>query len=163
MRKRSILGLQRNTAKVEHRQHIAVAKVVLQREAKHVELGKRREGFQPVKRQTLFSQQLLHVGRGGECPLARPIVAPIHHVVEHLQPVVAHSDRVGIGKGQAEGAANLLGVFGGSIPFATRILGRRQNPGKHVIDNSSFQGLIQRFSSQQCSAKPVEYGAITPV
>ena len=26
----------------------------------------------------------------------------VHHVVEHLQAVVAHADRVGVGKGQAE-------------------------------------------------------------
>ena len=43
---------------------------------------------------------------GAEDPLAGPVVAAVHHVVEHLKAVVAHADRVGVGKGEAELAAH---------------------------------------------------------
>ena len=42
---RALLGRQRNPAQVEHRQHVAVAEIVLQREAEDVERRKRREAF----------------------------------------------------------------------------------------------------------------------
>ena len=46
----------RNSAQVEHRQHVGVAEIVLQREAQHVEPAKRREGFQAVKRQAVLGE-----------------------------------------------------------------------------------------------------------
>ena len=71
--------------------------------------AQRREGFQAVKRQLVLAEQLLHVGQRREGPLAGPIVAAVHHVVEHLEAVVAHADRVGVGKGEAERAAHASG------------------------------------------------------
>ena len=103
---RAIFGRERNPAQIEHRQHVAVAQIVLQREAEHVELVKRREGFEAVKRQVVLAEQLLHVGQRREGPLAGPIVAAVHQVVQHLKPVMAHADRVGVGKGEAERAAD---------------------------------------------------------
>ena len=121
---RPVFGRQGDAAQIEHRQHVAVAEVVLQREAQHVELRKRRERFQAVERQAVLAEQLLHVGQRREGPLAGPIAA-VHHGVEHLQAVMAHADRVGVGKGQAERAAHRAMVLAHGVPFAADVLAGR--------------------------------------
>ena len=75
-----VFGRQGDSAQIEHRQHIAVGKIVLQGKAQHVELAKGRERLQAVKRQSVLAEQLLHVGKGREGPFASPI-PPVHHRV----------------------------------------------------------------------------------
>ena len=60
---RAIDAAQRNAAQVEHRQDVAGADFVLQREAEDVELVERRERFEAVERRAGFAQGLLHILR----------------------------------------------------------------------------------------------------
>ena len=88
-------------AEVEHRQDVRVADLVLEREPDDVEPVQRRERLQAVERERVVAERLLEVGQRGEDALAGP-VAGVHQAVEHLEPVVAHAQRVGVGEGQAE-------------------------------------------------------------
>ncbi len=135
MRGRSLLGCQGDAAQVEHRQHVAVAEVVLQREAEHVERHKRREGFQAIKWQAVFAEQLLHVGQRAKRPFAGPVIAAVHHVVEDLEPIMAHADRIGIGKSQAELAAHQTVILADGVPFAADVLRRCLHPRQQAIDD----------------------------
>ncbi len=69
---------------------------------------------------------------GRERPFADPIGPAVHQRVEHLQAVMAHADRVGVGKRQAELAADRAMVLANHIQLAADILRRplhaRQNP-----------------------------------
>ena len=128
----------RNSAQIQHREHVAVAEVVLQRETQHVEVAKRRELFKAPKRQAVPAKQLLHILQRRERSLALPTVAAIHNIVEHLKAVVAHADGVGVGKCKAQLSAHGAIVLNGassirrlriepaSEPVATS--DRRRNP-----------------------------------
>ena len=115
----AVLGVERDAAEVEHRQDVGVADLVLEREAQHVEPAQRREGFEAVERQASRAQRGLEVGQRRERPLAGPVAA-VHQAVEHLEPVVAHPQGVGVGKGQADRAAR------GAMVLARRCSARRR-------------------------------------
>src|SRR5208283_1427204 len=80
------------------------AEFMLQAEADDVELPQRRETLQADQRQSLLAKQGFQVGQRREDPLAGPIATAIHDRVEQLQTVVAHADRVRLGKRQADSA-----------------------------------------------------------
>src|SRR5581483_10282652 len=94
-------------------------------EADEVELAQRREAFQAVERESVAAQLLLEIDPGCERPLARPLRVAIHDGVEHLQAVMAHAQRVRVGKGEAQLAANVAMVLGDTVEFAAKVLRRR--------------------------------------
>ena len=107
MIERAILAVQRDAAEVEHGQDVGVADLVLQAEADQVEVAQRREGFQAVERQAGAAQLGLEIEPRREGPFAGPLRIVVHDRVQDLQAVMAHAERVGVGKGQAELAAHL--------------------------------------------------------
>src|SRR5207302_3697497 len=102
MVERAILAVQWNAAQVEHGEDIGVTNLVLQAEADQVEIAQWRERLQAAQRQAMAAQLPFEIEPGGKGPLARPLRIVVHDAVEHLQAVVAHAERVGVRKGQAE-------------------------------------------------------------
>ena len=87
---------------------LRVADLVLQREAEHVELGQRRERLQAVERQSRARAAAASMSvQGVKARSQAQSGRGVHQRVEHLQAVVAHADGVGVGKRQAELAADL--------------------------------------------------------
>ena len=68
-------GVEGDAAQIEHGEHVAVGQIVLQGKAEHVELRKRRERLEAIKRQVVAAEQGFHVGKGREGPFAGPIAA----------------------------------------------------------------------------------------
>jgi hypothetical protein len=56
----------RDAAEVDHGEQVRVAHLVLEAEPDHVELGQRRERFEPVQRQAVGAQLGLEVEPRGE-------------------------------------------------------------------------------------------------
>ena len=108
-------------AEVEHRQHVRVADLVLEREADDVELMERREGLEAVEREPVRPEGRLEVGQRREGALARP-VRGVHQAVEHLEPVVAHPQRVGVGEGQADRPPDVPVVLADAVQLAPEVL-----------------------------------------
>jgi hypothetical protein len=140
---RALGGAQWNAHQIEHRQHVDKRDLVLQREADHVEGRQRRKGLQAVERHLVFAELLFHVGPGREDALAGPIVAGVHQRVEHLQPVVAHADGVGVGEGEAEFSPHITMVLADHVQLAAQILGRRLHLRQQPADNVVFQTLVE--------------------
>jgi hypothetical protein len=92
----SISGVKRNPTEVEHRQHICVGHLVLQREADHVEVAKRSVTFERKKRDIPFSKSLLHIGPRRIHALCGPSRMAIQETVENLEPEMAHANLIGI-------------------------------------------------------------------
>ncbi len=125
----AILGMERDLAQVEHRQHVGVADLVLEREAQHVELVQRRERLQAVERQPVLAQAGLEVGQRREDALAGPAVS-VHQAVQDLKPVVAHAQGVGVGKSQADRPPHGPMVLGDAVQLAADVLRRGPHPGQ---------------------------------
>ena len=135
--------MERDAAQVEHGQQVAGADFVLQGEAQHVEVRERSEGLQAVERQLGGAQLGFHVGPGGEDALAGPIGPAVHQRVENLQAMMAHADRVGVGKRQAEPAADVAMILDHRVQLAPQILGRHLHPRQDVTDEIVFERLIE--------------------
>ena len=99
-------GTNRQTAQVQHRQHVRVGQLVLKREADHVEVGDRRGGLQRDQRQAAGAQLGLAVEPGGEDPLARDPVRLVEDAVEDLRAEVRHPDLVRVRERQADAGAH---------------------------------------------------------
>ena len=104
--------------------------------------AQRRETLQADQRQSPLPQQRLQVGQRREDPLAGPIAAAVHDRVQHLQAVVAHADRIGLGKGQAEPAPHRRRVFADRVPLAADILPRTLHAGQHAVDQDVSQRRV---------------------
>ena len=89
---------------------------------------------------------------GREDPLAGPVVAAVHHVVEHLQAVVAHADRVGVGKRQAELAADRPVVLDTAFSSPPMYWPGRLHPGQDPPDHQSLSSWL---STQRSHARPM--------
>ena len=126
--------MQRNAPQIEHRQHVGVRQFVLQRESQHVEIRQRRERFQAVQRHRC-AQLRLHVDPRREGPFAGPIGPLVHQRVENLQAVMAHPDGVGVGKSQAQLAADLRVILADRVQLAPQILGWTLHIGEQPIDD----------------------------
>ena len=131
---RAVHGVMRDAAEIEHGEDVGVADFVLQAEAEHVELIERRERFQRVNRQPMPAQDRFEIEPRREGPFAGPLRVGVHDAVQHLQAVMAHADRVGVGKSQAEPAANLPVILGDAVRLAAGILGRRRHAGQQSED-----------------------------
>ena len=124
---------------------------VLQREPDDVELGERRERLQTVERQLVLPQRLFHIGPRREHAFAGPILAGIHQRVEHLQSVVAHADRVHVGKGQAEFPAHVGVVLAHDIQLATEILGRHLDARQHMSNQVLLECIVNHLDDSVSS------------
>ena len=110
--------------------HIRVADLVLERKAQDVELAERRERLEAVERQAmLLEQRALEVGQRRERPLAGP-AGRVHQAVEHLEPVMAHPQGVGVGKRQADGSSHGPVVLGDAVELAADVLAGRSDVGQ---------------------------------
>src|SRR5207245_4851628 len=92
-------------------QSVRVADLVLEAEADQVKLGERSERFQAVKRKRMPAEECLEVEARSESPLASPLRVVVHDGVQHLQAVVAHAERVGVGESETELAADLAVIL----------------------------------------------------
>ena len=140
------LGVQRNAAQVEHGQDVGVADFVLQAEADDVEFAQRRERLQAVERQAVLAQLGLEIDPRREGPFAGPLRIVVHDRVQHLQAVMAHAERVGVGKRQAQPAAHLAMILDDAVEFAAEILGRRLHARQDSHDGV-FQGRVAHEGS----------------
>jgi len=138
MMHRPLVATQRDPAQIEHRQQIGIADLVLQRKAENVEFGQRSEGLQAVQRQIRLAEVGFHVRPRRKDAFTVPIVASVHQRVQHLQAVMAHPDRVRIGKGQTQPASHSARVFANHIPFAADVLGRHLHSHQDAIDQMLF-------------------------
>ncbi|EMB18219.1 hypothetical protein RE6C_01053 [Rhodopirellula europaea 6C] len=102
IRHRPVNGVERDPAEVDHRQHVGRADFVLQRQPDNVKLTERRERFERVERQVVLTQFRFHVRPRHEDSLGTPIVSPIDHRIQDLQPVMAHPNRVRIGESNGD-------------------------------------------------------------
>ena len=150
----------RNSAQVQNREHVGVAEVVLQRETEHVEVCQRCECFEAVERQALRPQQGFHVGPGGVDPFAGPVVAPVHGRIEHLHPVVAHADRVGIGKGQADLAPDRPMVLSDGVQLTAQVLAGSLNEGQESPNHVILQSFVEHEALSR--QKPAAYSLQPP-
>ena len=125
---RTVLGLERDAAKVEHGQDVRIANLILEREAEDVELPERGEGLQRIERQAVLAEGGFEVGERCKGSLARPI-AGVHQAVEDLEPVVAHAEGVGVGERQAEGSLASAMVLADAVELAAKVLGRGSDVG----------------------------------
>ena len=148
MGKGPILGGQRDPAQIEHRQQVAVAEIVLKREAEHIELDQRGERFQAVQRDASVAESLLHVGPGGERPLAHPVVATVHFMVEDLQPVVAHPNGIGVREDKAKLSSHAAMIFHHGIDLAADVLPRSLHPRQHLAQNPFLERRFSKSTSR---------------
>ena len=132
----------RDAAQVEHGQDVGVAHLVLQAEADQVEVAERGEGFQAVQRPVLAAQQGFKVDPGSEGPFAGPLGIVIHDRVQHLQTMVAHAQGVGVGEGQAQGAADPAVVLDDAVQLAADVLSGRLHAGQQARD-AVLQGRVE--------------------
>ncbi len=138
----AVLGVKRDAAQVEHRQHVRVADLVLERKAQHVEPAKRRERLETVERQPVLAERRLEIRQRRERPLAGP-ARLVHQAVEHLEPVVAHAQGIGVGKRQADGSARGPVVLGDAVQLAADVLRGGSNGGQDPRDDFVLQFLVQ--------------------
>ena len=105
----------------------------------------------------MIAKLLLHVVQGSERPLADPIGPLVHHGVKNLQTMMAHTNRVGIGKSHAEAAGDIAVVLANHVEFATQILGGCLDIRKNVADDEIFERLIEHDRTQT-AAKTANLG-----
>src|SRR5439155_26615258 len=77
-----------------------------------------------VERQPLPAQERFEVDPWREGPLAGSLGVAVHDAIKDLQAVVAHAQRVGVGKGQAQLAADLAMIFDDTVKFTAGVLAR---------------------------------------
>ena len=108
-------------AEVDHREHVGVRELVLEREADQIELPGRRARLERVERQPLRAHQALHVAPRREAKLGDPVGAPVDDVVEDLEPEVGHPDLVEVGETKQEANAGLGGILPRRVEKASRV------------------------------------------
>ena len=88
--------VERQSAEVEHGEHIRESEFVLQGKPHQVEVPERPAGLQTHQRQVPFAQLRFHVRPRAEAALERQVGLVVHHLVEDLGAEVAHPDVVHI-------------------------------------------------------------------
>src|SRR5688572_16422780 len=83
---------------IEHREHVRIAQLVLQREANDIELAQRRIALKRQQRNSMLSQPRFHIGPGRVDSFGCPALMLVQQTVEYLQPEMAHPDLIGVGK-----------------------------------------------------------------
>src|SRR5262249_43180068 len=124
MIERPLVRMKRYAAQIKHRQDVGVANLVLKREAQNIEGMERRKGFQAVEREISPAQFAFEIDPRRKGPFAGPLRIAVHDRVENLQPMVAHSKRIRVGKAKRQLAANLRMILDNAIEFAAKILRR---------------------------------------
>ena len=87
-------------------------------------------------------QGVLEIRQGRERPLAGPALG-VHQAVEHLESVVAHAQRVGVGEGQADGPPHGPVILPHAVQLTTDVLARGLDPGQDPRNDEVFQFLVQ--------------------
>ena len=119
----AVLGKQRDTCKLQHIQHVRVAKLVLNGKAENIEFLQGVSAFMCPKRNIFLSHARFHIHPRRIRTLSPRILAGIQYVVKDTDAKIRHTDLVGIG--EAEGEANVNGVLvlDDLSPFTARITG----------------------------------------
>ena len=138
----AIFGVKRQAPQVEHREHVRVTDLVLEREPQDVEPAERCECLETVERQPRILEPELEIRQRRERSLTRP-ARLIHQAVQDLKTVMAHSERIGVGERQANGSAGGLVVLGDAVQLAADVLGGGSDPGQDPREDLFFQILIQ--------------------
>ena len=82
-------------------------------------------------------------GQGAKARSQAQSARPFIKRVENLQAVMAHADRVGVGKRQADPAANLAMILDHRVQLAAQILGRHLHPRQDVAGQIVFKRLVE--------------------
>ncbi len=106
---------------VEHVRDVRVVHLALEREAEDVEVADGREGLDGEERDLLAPQDRLEVRPRRVRPLAGPVRAAVHDLVEDLRPRVAHPDLVGVGKGEAHRDVHRGEVLAHDVPLQAEV------------------------------------------
>ena len=81
----------------------------------------------------VFPQLLLHVGPGGEDPLAPYAGHPVEDPVEDAEAQVGHADLVGIREAEGEPGIHLALVLHDRVIFPAGVPGRFLHPGQDAF------------------------------
>ena len=90
----------------------------------------------------MLLEGVLEIGQRRERPLAGP-AGRVHQAVEHLEPVVAHPQGIGVGERQADGPARGPVVLDDAVQLAADVLARGPDVGQDPRNDRVFQFLIQ--------------------
>ncbi|MBR2004947.1 MAG: HAMP domain-containing protein [Thermoguttaceae bacterium] len=135
---RTIDAAKRNPGEVEHRQHVRITKLVLEREAEEVERGERRERFERVNREVRVAEDRLHIETGAKGAFASEIGATVDDVVKNRQRDVRHADRINVRKTEAHARFHRVGGFDDLTDFAADVLtGEANVREKEAFDRAS--------------------------
>ncbi len=104
----AIARAERDAAELEHREHVGVRELELEREADDVELAERLGVLERDERQASPSQLRLHVDPRRVATLGERPRVVVQDFVEDLEPEVAHPDVVDVREGEADARADAL-------------------------------------------------------
>ena len=138
---RTALGLtHREARQVQHRQDIRVGELGLQREADDVELPGGSPALEGEERDGPLPHLALHVGPWGVGTLHQPLRPPVHHMVKHLRPHVAHPDLVGVGIAEQETGLGGVPVLLDDTQFAADVAVRLGDQREDLALQQGAQG-----------------------
>ena len=129
----SFAGQHRDTAQVQHVEHIAEVELVLQAETDHIEFPQRMSGLQGEEGDTSDSHGLFHVNPGSVDPLRNEVLMLVDQLVQDHQAQVRHPNLVGIGKGQGQPDSRAIPVLDDAIPFLPRIASRLRHASQQAL------------------------------
>ena len=155
MRVAAIRRAERDLRQVDHRQHVGVGKLVLEREADEVEFVRGRARLERVEGNPLRPHELLHVAPRREAELGERVRALVHDVVEDLDPEIGHPDLVEIREAEERLRLDRVGILAGGMEEAARIptrLGHDRQIG--LIQNTQ---LIHASSSASTSRNSMHF------
>jgi hypothetical protein len=135
----AVLRPKGHPGEVDHREHVGVGQLVLQREADQVERAGGRPRFERVEGDPLGAHQLLHVAPRREAELREPVLAAVDQVVEDLQPEIGHPDLVQVREAEEHPDRSFRRILPERVEEATRVparLGDRRQVG--FVQQSQF-------------------------
>ncbi len=140
------LGAERHAAEVEHREHVRVRELELQREPEHVELAQGAPALERPERLALRAERRLHVVCGGIRALGQEGGVRVERGVEDLVPEVAHPDLVEVGEREAHPPRHPVPVLPQLPRLASEVLRRPphpldETPVRMLADSLSFRAL----------------------
>ena len=142
---RPVLAAQGQPGQIQHVQHSGIGHLVAHREADHIEGAHRVAGLQGEEGEAGGAHLLLHIGPGGEDPLAPHAGHVVEHPVEDAEAQVAHPDLIGVGEAEGEAEVHLVFVFHHRVVLAAGVAGGLLNAGQ-----DAFQSLIHSVSPCRC-------------
>ena len=119
-----VAGAQRNTGKIQHRQHVGIAQLILQREADNVEFRKRVLALQAVKGNVQPFHLFLHVGPGHESALTPPVFMAVEQLIKNFLTQKGHTNLIGVREAECHAHIHMVFILIDTARFTAGIAPR---------------------------------------